>query len=361
MLDVDVEHAFGAFALAARFTCAGRVTALFGPSGAGKTSLVNAIAGLLRPRRGRIVVDDQLVLDTRARVFVPPHRRRVGYVFQEARLFPHLSVRHNLDYGRWFAPARERRTRRDDVIELLGIGHLLGRRPHALSGGEKQRVAIGRALLANPRLLLLDEPLASIDEARKAEIVPYFERLRDGAGMPIVYVSHSLAEVARLAHEIVVVEGGKVRDAGPLASVLGRLDGLAHAPQDDVGAVLKARVVGHDADYGLTTLRAAAGELHVARLDLDRDAEVRLYVRARDVMLALEPPRAISALNVLPATVTGLRALGHAAVHVTLDCAGEPLLAVLTRRSAEALALRAGMRVYAVIKTAALQQANPGA
>ena len=217
---VDVEHEQGAFRLEAGFTAPAGVTALFGRSGSGKTTLVRTIAGLVRPRRGRVVLAGETLLDTARGIVLPPHRRRIGYVFQEGRLFPHLTVRQNLLFGRWFAPRREPGTEPGAIVELLGIGHLLRRRPGSLSGGETQRVAIGRALLAKPRLLLMDEPLTSLDDARKAEILPYIARLRDEAGVPIVYVSHSRAEVARLADMVVVLEDGRVTAAGPAAEIL---------------------------------------------------------------------------------------------------------------------------------------------
>jgi molybdate transport system ATP-binding protein len=217
-LEVDVQHRFGDFALDARFASEGRVSAFFGPSGSGKTSLVHVIAGLVRPDRGKVVVGGQVVVDTERRIFVPSHRRRVGCVFQDGRLFPHLSVRQNLLYG-----ARgDRSGQLGQVVALLGIGALLTRRPEGLSGGEKQRVAIGRALLASPQLLLMDEPLASLDRERKAEILPYLERLRDEIRIPIVYVSHSVTEVARLADTLIVVSEGRVEGAGPTLELIER-------------------------------------------------------------------------------------------------------------------------------------------
>ena len=214
-LDVDIDHRRGAFRLQARFTAAPGLTALFGRSGSGKTSLVNIVGGLIRPDRGRVTIDGQTLVDTERSVFVPAHRRRIGYVFQDSRLFPHLSVRRNLLYGRWFVRGSGGATADlGAVIDLLGIGHLLERHPDSLSGGEKQRVAIGRALLARPRLLLMDEPLASLDEARRAEILPYIERLRDEAGVPILYVSHSVAEVARLATAVVILGEARSRRSG---------------------------------------------------------------------------------------------------------------------------------------------------
>ena len=214
MLTVEIEKRLGDFTLGARFESAGGITAVFGPSGAGKTTLVNAIAGLIAPDRGRIAIDGTVLFDSERRINLPPHRREIGYIFQEGRLFPHLSVSHNLDYGRRMRglPADAKQLER--IVGLLDIGHLLERRPGKLSGGERQRVAIGRALLARPRLLLLDEPLASLDAARKREILPYLERMRDEFGVPMVYVSHQAAELRRIATSVVRLEAGRVAAAG---------------------------------------------------------------------------------------------------------------------------------------------------
>jgi molybdate transport system ATP-binding protein len=209
-LEIDVQHAQGAFALAADFTACGPVTALWGPSGAGKTTIANIIAGLIQPDRGRVALDGEVLVDRARRVFVKPSRRRIGYVFQDGRLFPHLTVRQNLLYGRMLAPRAQRFVALDDVVGLLDLGPHLGRRPGLLSGGEKQRVAIGRALLSSPRLLLMDEPLDSLDAARREEILPYIERLRDEAGVPIVYISHVREEVERLASTVVRLDRGEV-------------------------------------------------------------------------------------------------------------------------------------------------------
>src|SRR5579864_279552 len=304
MLSVAVAHHFGGFTLDASFDSADGLTALFGRSGAGKTSLINAIAGLYRPDRGRIAVDGVVLTDTAAGIFVPAHRRRIGYVFQEGRLFPHLNVRQNLLYGRWFAPKIAGGGEFDQIVALLGIEHLLTRRPANLSGGEKQRVAIGRALLARPRLLVMDEPLASLDEGRRAEIFPYIERLRDEMRVPIVYVSQSIAEVARLATTLVVLSEGKVAAIGPTAQIMGRIDLFPLTGRAEAGAILATRVAAHDARFGLTVLRAAAGELRVPHLDLPAGAALRVRIRARDVMIALTPPEGLSALNVLPGIVT---------------------------------------------------------
>jgi molybdate transport system ATP-binding protein len=353
MLSVAVAHRFGSFVLDAAFDSAGGLTALFGRSGAGKTSLINAIAGLLRPERARIVVDGAVLTDTEAGVFVATQHRRIGYVFQEGRLFPHLTVRQNLLYGRWFAPKGGHAGEVDQIIDLLGIAGLLQRRPANLSGGEKQRVAIGRALLARPRLLVMDEPLASLDEARKTEILPYIERLRDEAGVPIVYVSHQVAEVARLATTMVVLNEGRVAAIGPTAAIMGRIDLFPLTGRAEAGAILATRVAGHDPAFGLTILRSAAGELRVPHLDLPVGAALRIRIRARDVMIALQPPEGLSALNVLPGTVAEIGRADGPIVEMRLDCAGEALVARLTRRSVETLGLTPGRLVYAVIKSIA--------
>jgi molybdate transport system ATP-binding protein len=356
MLSLSVTHRLGGFTLDAAFDAAGGLTALFGQSGAGKTSLINAIAGLYRPDRGRITVGGAVLTDTANGIFLPPHHRRIGYVFQEGRLFPHLNVRQNLIYGRWFAPRETRGSEFDQVIGLLGIEPLLTRRPANLSGGEKQRVAIGRALLSRPRILVMDEPLASLDEARRAEIFPYVERLRDEMRVPIVYVSHSIAEVARLATTLVVLSEGRVAAIGPTAEIMGRIDLFPLTGRAEAGAILATRVAGHDSAFGLTILRSAAGELRIPRLDLPVGAALRVRIRARDVMIALAPPGNLSALNVLPGIVAEIAGGGGPIVQMRLDCAGEALVARLTRRSVETLGLVPGLRVYAVIKSIAFDR-----
>ena len=363
MLSVAVQHRLGDFRLDAAFESGGGLTALFGRSGSGKTSLVNAIAGLIRPDRGRIVVDGAVLTDTAKGVFVPAPRRHVGYVFQEGRLFPHLTVRQNLLYGHWFASPRRRGAGDvEHVIDLLGLGELLRRRPANLSGGEKQRVAIGRALLAQPRLLVMDEPLASLDEARKTEILPYIERLRDEFAIPIVYVSHAIAEVTRLATTIVVMSEGRVAAIGPTAEIMGRIDLFPLTGRAEAGAILNTRVAEHDVRFGLTTLRAAAGDLRVPYIDMRLGAQLRVRIRARDVMIALTPPQGLSALNILPGTVAEIGRAEGPIVEIRLDCAGEPLIARLTRRSVEGLGLVPGRQVYAVIKSIAFDhQAFAGA
>lgn len=350
VLSVDVAHRFGLFALEARFTSEGKLTALLGRSGSGKTSLLNIIAGIVHPNRGSVVLDDRVLVDTNRRIFIPVHRRRVGYVFQEARLFPHLTVRQNLLYGRWFTPRAERKLVLDQVLDLLDIGQLLDRRPGTLSGGEKQRVAIGRALLSSPRLLLMDEPLASIDEARKEEIFPFIERLRDEAHVPIVYVSHSLPEVARLATTVAVIQDGHVVGIGSPTEVFGRRDLIAGEAPAETGAIIEATVSGFDEAFGLTVMQCPPGTLYAPLLGLPIGARVRLQIRARDVMIATSQPTALSALNVLPGRVTGVEYLAEGMAEIALDCSGVRVVARLTQKSVDALSLIPGRGVYAVIK-----------
>jgi molybdate transport system ATP-binding protein len=350
--EIDIDHVRDHFRLTARFSSAPGLTALFGRSGSGKSTLVDIIGGLIRPTRGRVAVDGQVLVDTDRGVFVPKHRRRIGYVFQDSQLFPHLSVRNNLLYGRWFA--RNGGGASGDlasVVELLGIGALLERRPESLSGGEKQRVAIGRALLAHPRLLLMDEPLASLDEARRVEILPYIERLRDEAGVPIVYVSHSVAEVARLATTVVILTEGKVTAVGPV------LDILPLADAGDAGGVLDATVARHDEAFQLTVLASTAGELQVPRLAAPVGSPVRAYIRARDVMISLRPPEEISALNVLAGRIAAIVPSPNGAqADVRLDCNGAALMARLTAKSVQRLALAPGRPVFAVIKSVSFER-----
>lgn len=357
MLEVDIEHRLAEFTLDIHFRSGRGLTALFGRSGAGKTTVVNAIAGLIRPQRGRIVVDGSVLLDTGRGLYIPTHRRRVGYVFQEGRLFPHLTVRQNLLFGRWFAPRRERAgTGFDDVVDLLGITALLDRRPGRLSGGEKQRVAIGRALLASPRLLLMDEPLASLDARRKDEILPYLERLRDEAIVPIVYVSHSVAEVNRLATTIVLISDGQVRAVGPVPEVMGRAELYPLAGRFEAGAVLAVRVAAQDPRWRLTELAGDFGRLTVPQLAAPVGTALRVRIRARDVILATAAPSGISALNVLKGRVERLVPIEEGALEVQLRLGGEHLLARVTRRSGEALGLEPGREIYAVVKTVAIDR-----
>jgi len=359
MLDVSLRHRLGAFTLDVQFRAPSGVTVLFGRSGSGKTSIVNAVAGLLIPDEGRIVSDERVLLDTAAGVRVKPHRRRLGYIFQEGRLFPHLTVRQNLGYGAWFAPKGAARADLAQVVDLLGLGALLERRPAALSGGEKQRVAIGRALLAAPQLILADEPLAALDEARKAEILPYFERLRDSVSVPILYVSHSASEVARLATTVVAIEAGRVMAQGPAAEVLGNPAVLPTGARE-AGAVLLARVVAHHAD-GLSELSAGGIPLLLPRVAAHPGASLRIRIAAHDVILARTRPEGLSALNILSGTIHEIRPGGGPGAIVAIDTAAGRVLSRVTRRSAAALGLAVGQEVHAVVKAVAVATTDIGA
>lgn len=345
--------AYPGFALEADLTLPGKgVTALFGHSGSGKTSLLRAIAGLERHSGAYLEVNGQVWQDVGT--FVPTHQRPLGYVFQEASLFPHLSVAGNLEFGLRRIPAAQRRVHLDQAVALLGLASLLQRRPDTLSGGERQRVAIARALLTSPRLLLMDEPLAALDSRRKAEILPYLARLRSELHIPVLYVSHSPDEVARLADHLVLLEAGQVLASGPLNQTLARLD-LALAREDDAGVVVEGTVAGFDAAYQLLTLDFPGGQVQVAHGQIAPGQRLRFQIRARDVSLALSPQTDSSILNRLPATVTALAdADTPAHVLVGLEAGGTPLLARITRRSLDLLDLQVGKPVWAQIKAVAL-------
>jgi len=350
---VDIRHPLGEVELSAQFEAPGGVTALFGRSGAGKTSVVNAVAGLMRPQSGRIELDGEVLFDADQGIDVPVHRRRMGYVFQDARLFPHLNVRRNLLYGAPDTGGLDR------VCDLLGIGGLLDRRPVTLSGGEKARVAIGRALLSRPRMLLMDEPFASLDQARKEEILPYLERLRDEGGVPILYVSHAVEEVARLAATLVVLDRGQVVQAGPaeamfadpaLAPVLG--------PRA-AGAILSGQVVEQHAD-GLSEVAVSGGRLFLPQVAGPVGTALRIRIEAQDVMLAMQRPKAVSALNILSAEVVQVHDGQGPGVMVQARSGSDLILARITRRSAEALGIAPGVQCHAVIKSVAVARGDVG-
>ena len=350
-IDVYLAHDFGGFALDVRFTMElPGVTALFGPSGAGKTSIVNAIAGTFRPQRGRIVVNGRTIFDSTARISLSPRVRRAGYVFQDARLFPHMSVADNLLFG-WRRAAKKASS--DEIVRvigLLGLSHLQQRRPQALSGGEKSRVALGRAILSSPDILLLDEPLATLDAARRAEILPYLERLRDEAQLPMLYVSHMLDEVARLAHQIVVLRNGRVVRQGSVFDVLTQLELPALAGAAPLGAVIATKVAAPRSD-GLTALVFDGGTLLVQELNKPVGTLLRVRVRAEDIMLALEEPRTISANNVLAMRVAEVRLDSSTHADVQLLCGGTRMVSHITRASFERLQLATGKTVFAIIKS----------
>ncbi|NEJ01865.1 molybdenum ABC transporter ATP-binding protein [Rhizobium ruizarguesonis] len=352
-LIVEAKQRLGAFSLDAAFTSERGVTALFGRSGSGKTSMIRIIAGLAHPDEGRVVLDGEVLTETETGIFVPKHRRRFGYVFQEARLFPHLSIRANLSYGRWFAARPEHGESFDRIVDLLGIETLLERSPSKLSGGEKQRVAIGRALLSSPSLLLMDEPLAALDDARKAEILPYLQRLRDETDIPIVYVSHSIAEVARLANQVVIMRDGKVEATGPAIDILSRPS--TASDRREAGAVLEGTVESFDARHRLSTVALKSCRLHIPGAALAPGKSVRIRIPSRDVMLATARPEGLSALNILEARIVGMSSTEDGTVEIRLDCGGDIILSRITTLSCERLDLRPGRAVFAVIKTVALE------
>jgi molybdate transport system ATP-binding protein len=353
-VEIDLRVRRPGFSLDARFTSAGHVTALFGRSGAGKSTLAALITGALRPDQGRVRVGDHVLFDSEAGISVAPHRRRIGAVHQDGRLFPHLTVRQNLLYGTWFRRGADA-GRLEPVLELLGIEALLDRYPATLSGGEKSRVAIGRALLSDPALLVLDEPLSALDAARKDEILPYLERLRDETRLPMIYISHALDEVVRLADDLVVLDAGKVIAAGPIDQVMSRLDLGPGAGRTEAGAVIAASVASLDPAHGLALLDFAGGVLTVPADGLRPGQALRLHIRARDVAIATVPPVGLSILNILPAEIVELASLDRA-VEIRLAVGPTRLVARVTRLSAESLGLVQGQCVYALIKSVAFDR-----
>ena len=344
----------GDFCLDVDLTLPGQgISALFGHSGSGKTTCLRAMAGLERAAGGYVAIGDEVWQDDSRGIFVPTHRRPLGYVFQEASLFPHLSVRQNMEFGLHRTAVADRRFDTAAVADLLGIGGLLERRPASLSGGERHRVAIARALLTTPRLLLMDEPLAALDLKRKLEILPYLERLHRELSIPIVYVSHAPDEVARLADHLVLLDGGRVAASGPLGETLARTD-LPAAFADDAGVVLDTVLAGHEEDH-LSRLEFPGGCLRVGQRPEAKDSALRCRIHARDVSLALEKPQGSSITNILPATVTAIAGTdrpGH--VLVQLRMGETPLLARITERSQRELGIAPGLQLWAQIKAVAL-------
>jgi molybdate transport system ATP-binding protein len=356
VIDLDLRLSRGAFSLDVAFRAESGALALFGRSGSGKSTLLGLIAGLLRPDAGHLRIDGETLVDVERGVFVPPHARRVGVVFQDALLFPHLSVRANLHYGRRFA-RHGRPVDPDAVIGMLGIGHLLDRRPGGLSGGERQRVAIGRAVLSGPRLLLLDEPLAALDFERRQEIMPYVARLRDELHWPLVYVSHAVDEVARIAREVVVIDDGRVVASGAPGDVLAPAVAGGTAGRFGAVSVIEASIEAYDAEYGLTALSHPAGPIAVpGRLGAPGDVH-RLLVRATDVALAVQRPRDVSFRTVLVGTIRAVERDDGPIARVDIALRGEGrLVALLTRKAIDALALDAGDEVFAMVKATALDE-----
>ncbi|MCO8312529.1 molybdenum ABC transporter ATP-binding protein [Pseudomonas mandelii] len=357
MIHTRLKLNYSGFSLDVDLQLPGRgVTALYGHSGSGKTTCLRCIAGLEQAEQGFIQVNDEVWQDSDKGIFVPPHKRALGYVFQEASLFPHLSVRANLEFGLKRIPRQQRRVDMAHATELLGIGHLLGREPQNLSGGERQRIGIARALLTSPKLLLMDEPLAALDTQRKNEILPYLQRLHDELDIPVLYVSHSQDEVARLADHLVLLSNGKALASGAIGETLARLD-LPLALGDDAGVVIEGHVSAYDANYQLLTLQLPNTELsiRVAHSPMAEGQALRCKVQARDVSLSLQGVEHSSILNRLPVTVISEIGADNAAhVLIRLNAAGTPLLARITRYSRDQLGVHPGQQLWAQIKAVAV-------
>jgi molybdate transport system ATP-binding protein len=352
MLHLSVSKRWDGFELRAQLDApTPGIIALFGRSGCGKTTLINIISGLLAPDEGRVALDGVVLTDTRERIAIPVERRRIGYVFQDSRLFPHLGVLANLRYGLRRAPKGSSSIRFDEVLALLGLEPLLARRPYQLSGGERQRVALGRALLSQPRLLLLDEPLAALDAARREEVLPYLERLRDRLSIPMVYVSHQLEEVLRLATHVALMAAGEIVASGALSDISLRPELQAIVGSEAVGAILDGTVVRVDAERGVTDVQVGRGVLHVSLPEASVGARIRLQLLARDIILATEAPRGLTVRNAIQGIIADISDdLGNA-VLVKVDIgSGVAVLSRVTRHAAEDLGLRRGMRVWTLVK-----------
>lgn len=351
MIDLHVVRAQGEFTVQAGFRRRGNgVTALFGPSGAGKTSIVNMVAGLLQPDEGHIVINQRCLYDRSRRINLPPEKRRIGYIFQDGRLLPHLSVRANLTYGMQLTPAPERFIPFEQVVDLLGIGHLLKRRPASLSGGEKQRVAIGRALLTSPDLLLMDEPLASLDQARKHEVLPFIQRLCREFSLPVLYVSHSMDEIINLADHLVVLEHGRVKAADTMEALMGRPDLAPLFGRADFGSVLHTIVTQAADDHGLSHLHFKGGTLKVPGVKAAQGSSLRVQIPAHNVGIALQPPVQTSYQNIFSGTIESISQGSEPFVDLSLNI-GCPLLARVTLSAKAQLGLHKGQKVYALVKS----------
>jgi len=348
LLQANCQARLGDFELDVQFELQPAFAALFGPSGCGKTTTLKLLAGLLRPHRGMLRIAGRTVVDTGRGVFVPPEARDVGLVFQDARLFPHLSVRDNLLFGQKKRAAAQQPMAFDRVVQLLGIGHLLQRRPRSLSGGETQRVAIGRALLAGPRLLLMDEPLAALDMPAKLAILSELQNIHREFGMPILYVSHDLGTVMNIASQVLLMRQGKIIRSGPAAEVLQDVGSSSLSPREKVRNVIEATVLAHNEAACTTCIEVNGAELHLPLLEEPPGQKIRLQLPASEIILAAEEPRGLSARNVLPGEITAIKRLGQR-VFVTVH-AGYPWLVEIVEGTVRALDLRVGKRVFLVIK-----------
>jgi molybdate transport system ATP-binding protein len=355
VLSVRVNKRRGAFALDVRFDLpTPGVAALFGRSGCGKSTLVNVIAGLLEADSGRVALDEEVLLDTDRGINLAPERRRIGYVFQDARLFPHLSVIGNLHYAERRAPVAPFVTM-DQVAQLLDLAPLMERRTHQLSGGERQRVAIGRALLSQPRMLLLDEPLASLDAARREEVLPYLEIMRDQLAIPMVYVSHNFDEVLRLATHLVLMDSGKTIAQGELGAMSLNPGLRAIIGADAVGAIVDGTVLGVDAASGLTRVRVGSGELKVHTAAVAAGSKLRVQLLARDLIVATQAPHSLSVRNILTGVITTMTGDDADSDLVAIDIGGTVIMARVTKAATRELALRPGLPAWALVKSVSLR------
>jgi molybdate transport system ATP-binding protein len=355
VLEVSVAGQAGDFHLDAGFEAGPGITALFGHSGAGKTTILKMIAGMTRPRSGRIAAEGRVLFDSGAGIDLSLPRRQVGFVFQDGRLFPHLSVRRNLTYARW-AGKRPATRPFEEVVALLGLESHLDRSPATLSGGERQRVAIGRALLSDPAILLMDEPLSSLDHARRLEILPYIEAIRDETAVPIVYVSHEIDEVARLADTVVVLEQGRMLAAGPAAEIFGRLDLGDTLGRQEAGALVEGTVSAVEPEYGVAIIDAGGARLELVGEGFGTGEAVRLRIRARDVAIALQVQTGYSIRNQLPCIVEEIVSADPAFVEVALKLGSQRLRSRITRKSADEMALAPGQEAVALLKAVSVER-----
>jgi molybdate transport system ATP-binding protein len=349
-LSVEIRHQFPGIKLDIAFNTGSGITALFGHSGAGKSTIAQAISGAFTPNDGHIELNGNILYSKDKNINCPAQRRGIGYVFQQDLLFPHFSVQGNLQYASRYGRGANSTKQQDEVIDILGIKHLLQRRPGGLSGGERQRVAIARALLSNPALLVMDEPLSALDDPRKAEILPYIERIRDHSDVPILYITHAVSEIARLADQVVVVERGRVTKTGTAMDVFSDPDIVPQLGLQSAGALLNATIEKHE-DDGLTKLKSASGPIYLPELDAEIGQAVRVRVLAHDVMLATKQPENISALNVFHGRVSAIKFGRGPGAIVSVESSGNTILARVTRRSVEALNLQIGHQCYAIIKS----------
>ena len=360
MLSVNITKAFGSFRLETQFEVEeGSITAIFGKSGAGKTSTINAIAGLTRPDVGVIQIGNTTLFDQILRINLPIYKRQIGYVFQDDRLFPHMTVRNNLIYGTPKNRDVANSLNLTDITGLLELAPLLERRPRTLSGGEKQRVAIGRALLSNPKLLLMDEPLASIDVQHRFEILPFIQRVREKTGITIIYVTHALEEVIFIADQIILLSEGQVTAQGTVEEIMSRLDLHPMTSRFDAGAVISATYSRYDREFDLGELSFDGGTLRIAGLNAEIGILLRAHIRARDVSLMLDKPKDTSVLNVFKGELIEIRHEEGPQLDLLINI-GTPLIARITRKSLNELNLDIGSKVYAMIKAVAIDRRTLG-